>query len=84
MACIGKIVGGIALPCGAPNPSDIGSPVSAKLINASDIASFTVTGGAAAITRVPTAVGYDVTAVNNALTITVGAISLFFRALVLL
>ena len=72
MACIGKIVGGLALPCGAPNPSDIGSPVSAKLINASDIASFTVTGGVAAITRVATAVGYDVTAINNALTVTVG------------
>src|SRR5574343_652561 len=72
MACIGKIVGGLALPCGAPNPSDIGSPISAKLINASDIASFTVTGGLASITRVATAVGYDVTAVNNALTVTVG------------
>lgn len=72
MACIGKIVGGIALPCGAPNPSDIGKPISAKLINASDIASFTVAGGLAVITRVATAVGYDVTAVNNALTVTVG------------
>ena len=72
MACIGKIVGGIALPCGAPNPSDIGNPISAKLINASDIASFTVTGGVASITRIATAVGYDVTAINNALTITVG------------
>lgn len=72
MACIGRIVGGLALPCGAPNPSDIGNPISAKLINASDIASFTANGGTATITRVPTAVGYDVTAVNNALTVTVG------------
>src|SRR5574343_629458 len=72
MACIGKIVGGLALPCGAPNLSDISSPISAKLINASDIASFTVTGGIDAITRVATAVGYDVTVVNNALTVTVG------------
>lgn len=72
MACIGKIVGGLALPCGAPNSSDIGSPISAKLINASDIASFTVTGGVASITRIATAVGYSVTAANNALTITVG------------
>lgn len=72
MACIGKIVGGLGLPCGAPNPSDIGRPVSAKLINASDIASFTVTSGSATITRVPGTVGYDVTAVNNALTVTVG------------
>lgn len=72
MACIGKLLGGLALPCGAPNPSDIGSPISAKLINASDIASFTVTKGVAAITRVDGAVGLDVTAINNALTITVG------------
>ena len=72
MACIGKIVGGLTLPCGAPNSSDIGRPISAKLINASDIASFTVTSGVASITRMATAVGYDVTAVNNALTVTVG------------
>lgn len=72
MACIGKIVGRMALPCGAPNPPDIGRPISAKLINASDIASFTVNGGLAAITRVAETVGYDVTVVNNALTVTVG------------
>lgn len=72
MACIGSIVGNLTLPCGAPNPSDIGSPISAKLINASAIASFTVTGGMAKITRVTGAVGYNVTAVNNALTVTVG------------
>lgn len=72
MACLGKIVGAMAIPCGAPNPSDIGSPISAKLINASDIASFTVKGGWATITRVNKAVGYLVTAVNNALTVTVG------------
>lgn len=72
MACIGKIAGGLALPCGAPNPSDIGSPISAKLINASDIASFTVTSGLATITRVATAVGYEVTAANNSLTVSVG------------
>lgn len=72
MTCIGKIVGSLTLPCGAPNPSDIGSPISAKLINASDIASFTVTSGVATITRKVGAVGYDVTAVNNALTVTVG------------
>ena len=73
MACIGKIVGGLVLPCGAPNPSDIGRPVSAKILNASDIASFTVAAGSIAnITRIPTAVGYDVTTVNNSLVVTVG------------
>ena len=72
MACIGKIVGGLVLPCGAPNPSDIGSPISAKIINASDIASFTVTSGTAVITRNVGAIGFDVTAINNALTVAVG------------
>ena len=43
MACIGKIVGGLVLPCGAPNPSDIGSPISAKIINDSDNESITIT-----------------------------------------
>lgn len=74
MACVGKIVARLAMPCGAPSQADMGRPVSAKLINASDIASFTVDGktGIATITRVTTAVGYDITAINNALAVTVG------------
>lgn len=72
MSCLGKIGAALAMPCGAPNPGHIGRPISAKLINASDIASFTVALGVATITRVASAVGYDVTAVNNALTVTVG------------
>ena len=72
MACIGKITSDLAMPCGAPNPGDLGRPVSAKLINASDISSFTVAGGTATITRVPGAKGYDITAVNNSLTVSVG------------
>ena len=72
MACIGKISSDLAMPCGAPNPGDLGRPVSAKLINASDISSFTVSGGMATITRVTGAKGYDVTAANNSLTVSVG------------
>lgn len=72
MACIGRIAGGLALPCGAPNPSDMARPVSAKILNASDIRSFTVTSGTAVITRNPGVVGFDVTAINNALTVAVG------------
>lgn len=72
MACIGKITSDLAMPCGAPNPGDLGRPASAKLINASDIASFTVDGDAATITRVTGAKGYDVTAANNSLTVSVG------------
>lgn len=73
MACIGKITSQLAMYCGEPARSDLGKPVSAKVINASDIASFTVTETEGAkITRIPEAVGYDVTAVNNALVVTVG------------
>lgn len=72
MACIGNIAVGLGMPCGAPAPADMGKPVSAKILNASDIASFTVTSGTATITRKPGAVGYDVTAINNALTVSVG------------
>lgn len=74
MACIGKIAANLAVPCGAPARADLGRPVSAKLINASDIVSFTVNGstGLATITRVTGAKGWDVTGINNALVVTVG------------
>ena len=72
MACIGKISSVLVMPCGAPSPGDLGRPVSAKLINASDISSFTISGGTATITRVAEAKGYDVTAANNSLTVSVG------------
>lgn len=72
MACIGTIASGLRMPCGAPALADMGRPVSAKILNASDIESFTVTAGTATITRKVGAVGYDVTAINNALTVSVG------------
>ena len=74
MACIGKISASLAMPCGAPARADLGRPVSAKLINASDIASFTVDGvtGLAAITRVAGTKGWDITGINNSLVVTVG------------
>ena len=74
MACIGKIGASLAMPCGAPARADLGRPVSAKLLNASDISSFTIfpSTGEANITRVPTSVGWDITAANNALVVTVG------------
>lgn len=72
MACIGKITSSLAIPCGAPALADLSRPLSAKLINASDIASFTVSGAEATITRKPTTAGWDITAANNALVVTVG------------
>lgn len=72
MACLGTIGASLAMACGAPARSDLGRPVSAKVLNASDIASFTVSGASATITRKPTTAGWDVTAVNNALVVTLG------------
>lgn len=74
MACIGKIAASLAAPCGAPGRADLGRPVSAKLINASDIASFTVDGtkGLAIITRVTGTRGWNITGINNSLVVTVG------------
>nr|DAP71311.1 MAG TPA: hypothetical protein [Caudoviricetes sp.] len=70
MACIGKIKSGLAMPCGAV----VGArPVSAKLLNASDIASFTVgPAGDAKITLKTGALAYDITTINNSMSLTVG------------
>ena len=72
MACIGLIGSSLAMACGTPAPA-FDHIQGAKLINAADIASFTISNssGGATITRVPTKVGYDVTTVNNALTLSV-------------
>lgn len=72
MACIGAISGSLALGCGTPTAA-FNRIQGAKLINAADIASFTIStsSGEATITRVPTKVAYDVTTVNNALTLSV-------------
>lgn len=74
MACIGKIASGLALVCGAPRTPDLGKITGARVINASDIASFTVNQDTAiaSITRVTGTVGYDLTTVNNSMVITVG------------
>lgn len=74
MACIGKIFSGLAMACGAPRTPDLGTILGARVINASDIASFTVDPDTAmaSITRVAKAVGYDLTTINNSMVITVG------------
>lgn len=70
MACIGKIGASLAIPCGATGGL---RPIGAKVLNASDVASYTANAaGGATITRTVGAVAYDLTSINNALTITVG------------
>lgn len=73
MACIGKISSSLAMACGGPAWSDLGRPLSAKVLNASDITSYTVTpAGSATITRVSGTQGWNITTVNNSLVVTVG------------
>lgn len=72
MACIGIIGSSLEMACGAPAPT-FNRIQGAKLINAADIVSFTVNSASAAtITMMATKVGYGITTVNNALTLTVG------------
>lgn len=72
MSCIGTISGNLVMACGAP-VSEFNRIQGAKLINAADIESFTISAssGEAIITRVPKKRGYDVTTINNALTLSV-------------
>lgn len=73
MACIGEISASLAMSCGVPARADLSRPVSAKILNAAAIESFTVSQSRVAIiTRVPGKVGYDVTVDNNSLVVTVG------------
>lgn len=53
MSCIGSILGRQLLPCGTPPAAPLGRPVSAKIINAASIVSYTVgeTPAVATITR---------------------------------
>ena len=74
MACIGKISTSLAMPSGSPGASDLGRPKSAFVLNASDIASYTVSelSGLATITRKASTVGYEIMTINNAVVVTVG------------
>lgn len=75
MSCIGSILGSQLLPCGAPPTAPLGRPVSAKIINASDIVSYTISGSPAVaiITRkAGTPAAASVETSNGALVITLG------------
>lgn len=71
MACIKKLRGSGLISCGAP-ANILGRPIGAKLVNASDISSYTASSGAATITRVPGApAAVPLETVNNALVVNV-------------
>lgn len=71
MSCIGTISSSLELGCGTPTFA-FNQIQGAKLINAADIGSFTVSsGGAATIAMKTGKLGYGVSTVNNALTLNV-------------
>ena len=73
MACLTLIGGNRNLSCEAPPAADLGRPVSAKLLNASQIVSFTVASGIpiATITRAKGTVAMDLEAGNNSLVVNI-------------
>ena len=70
MACLTLIVGNRNLSCGAP-PSGMAAPVSAKLLNASHVASFMLTGNTATITRKAGTAASKLETANNSLVVNV-------------
>lgn len=75
MACLASITGSQLLTCGAPPAAPLGRPVSALIINASDIESYTVGGSpeVATITRkAGTPAAASVEAANGALVVSLG------------
>lgn len=76
MACLTLIGGNRNLSCGAPPVAELGRPVGARLLNASQIASFTVDTKAdgnpvATITRVAGTASIDLEAGNNSLVVNI-------------
>ena len=75
MSCKGSILGSQLLPCGAPPAAPLGRPVSAKIINADNIVSYTVSGtpAVAKITRAAgTPAAASIETANGAFVITMG------------
>lgn len=75
MACLGSILGSQLLPCGTPPVAPLGRPVSAKILNAASIVSYTIGGTpeVATITRAAgTPAAASVETANGALVVTLG------------
>lgn len=76
MACLTLIGGNRSLACGAPPRADLGRPVGAKLLNASQVASFTIATSAegnpvATITRTGGTAAIELEAGNNSLVVNI-------------
>lgn len=73
MACLTNFTTGQLLGCGPTPAPGLGRPVSAKVINASTIVSYTITSGNAKIVRAPgTPKAADLECANGATTVTLG------------
>ena len=73
MACLINLTTSQLLGCGPAPAPGLGRPVSAKVINASTIVSYTVTSGDAKIVRAPgTSKAADLECANGATTVTLG------------
>lgn len=75
MACLGLILGDNTLGCGLAPAEPLGRPVSAKIINANQIVSYTV-GGTPAVAKITRVAGSPAAALvetsNGALVVSVG------------
>ena len=75
MSCLQSISGSQLLSCGAPPVAPLGRPVSAKIINAASIVSYTI-GGTPAVATITRAAGTPAAASvetsNGALVVTMG------------
>ena len=75
MACLGPISGSQLLGCGTPPAAPLGRPVSAKILNAANIVSYTI-GGSPAVATITRAAGtpaaVSIETSNGALVITMG------------
>nr|DAG62283.1 MAG TPA: hypothetical protein [Caudoviricetes sp.] len=75
MSCLQSVSGSQLLPCGTPPVAPLGRPVSAKIINAASIVSYTV-GGTPAVATITRAAGTPAAAsvetANGALVVTIG------------
>lgn len=75
MSCLQSVSGSQLMACGAPPVAPLGRPVSAKIINAASIVSYTVAGSpaVATITRAAgTPAASSIETTNGALVVTIG------------
>lgn len=73
MACLSVIGSSRSLSCGVPPASELGRPLSAKLLNASHVVSFTITGdpSSAKITRAAGTAAIGLEVGNNSLVVNI-------------